>query len=118
MKDKPTDVEVKLFWGGCEFLWHGNIAEDRWYYKGDYYGASLPPIDLNNLFKFADPILDKLGEHYIILQKKWNDYSVKQATVAFVNIAKFPDEFNGEGESFEVALFWALHPIITGKEKE
>ena len=71
-----------------------------------------PVIDPNFLFKYADPVLDNIGEHYVILQKKWNDYSVKQVSIGFVGIAKFPDGFEGEGNNYAEAFKQDLIKVI------
>lgn len=52
------------FWKLCGFLLHGNVAEDRWYLNGNYYGVELPPIDLEHigfLFWYAVPKVTELG---------------------------------------------------------
>lgn len=46
---KPTDSEVQELWERCGFELKG-VA---WFYGGHYWGAKLPVIDLNNLFKYA-----------------------------------------------------------------
>jgi len=40
------------------FLLHGNVAEDRWWLNGQYYGNTHPPIDLNFLAEYVFPKLD------------------------------------------------------------
>ena len=51
---EPTKAQVKEFWEGCGF----KVALGRMYWYPDGGSAKvLPPIDLNNLFKYAVPKL-------------------------------------------------------------
>ncbi len=67
--NKPTDEQVKEFWEKCGFKWvnkptyfhgymmHGGVQKDGYwkYPKEAGKNSHLPPIDLNNLFKYAVP---------------------------------------------------------------
>jgi len=67
---KPTDKQVKEFWERFGFNF-SHKAENHNFFHGatgtyaDFYlypdgdCGSLPPIDLNNLFKYAVPKLDQ-----------------------------------------------------------
>ena len=81
-------------------LWHDpeitpdSGCRDYWYAEN-----GLPPIELNNLFKYAVPVVhNKLGdEPYYDLMIMW-----------------IRDTIFGKVPS--ISLFWALYPVITGKE--
>ncbi len=118
---KPTAEQIQevFLWCGFEEIQYCNFKGPmpgciHWAHPDAVGGgcSTLPKVDLNNLFKYAEPLLDKLGEHYIVLQKQWNNLSIKQATLAFVDIAKFPAEFEGEGETEAIALFWAFYKVM------
>ncbi len=117
---KPTDKQKQFVWEQCG--WEYKVEKSHIWWKWDKPNEPViirdipPPIDLSNLLKYADPILDKMGEHYMILQKKWDDYSVRQAVLAFVDIAKFQKDFEGEGDTYEDAVFEAIYKALGGKE--
>ena len=79
---KPTEAQVKEFWEGYGwkqsdggFYKHPSIAGAEYY---DYATqGTLPPIDLNNLFKYAVPVaiailaIQPIGCPSIIQIYKW-----------------------------------------------
>ncbi len=104
--DKPIEARIKEFWEGygvhhypdCECIrvkgccW--GISEETYGKNGNWHFV-LPPIDLNNLFKYAVPFLMSSGdggELYKVL---------KQWIKAVVCGCKDP----------ALALFWALWQV-------
>ncbi len=111
---KPTKAQVKEFYELIGLIHKKEKRFDYWYNPlGILVSIMTPSIDLNSLFQYADPVLDKIGEHYIVLQKQWNDPSIKQATVAFVK----GNAYEGEGKTYAIALFHALYPILKEAKK-
>ncbi len=57
---EPTEEQIREFWEWCGFV-HGSWQ--GWFEPkengGRYIGDDLPPVDLNNLFKYAVPIAIK-----------------------------------------------------------
>ena len=80
----PTDEQIKKFWERCGFwqytIWHGFMgltSHKEWIDpKGDIYGDNLPPIDLNNLFKYAVPKLKRDGYGFWLRPVHRNEYAV------------------------------------------
>ena len=97
---KPTKVQEREFWEWCGFKeW---VIPGWWVYpnKPSYEHNLIPPIDLNNLFKYAAPKLEcvclktNLGISFI-------------AEVQYggtVYMGNFTDP--------ALALFWAIYEII------
>ncbi len=116
MTDKdPTDAEVKEFWEGCG--WIHDIDKGIFFYKSKekwyppdctdalHFRVEPPPIDLNNLFKYAVPMaIEKLQ-----IEHKWAYRTAERSLFAlWLSMLKTNE--------YALALFWACYPIITGKE--
>ena len=104
MTDEPTDAQKREFWEWCGFRYenHGydRSVDGEWFDpSGKYFKSgikSLPPIDTNNLFKFAVPkvkehiektsALDPVNEPYQLMEKvaeeiwEWIDIGGKEWT--------------------------------------
>lgn len=76
---KPTDSEVKEFWESCGLRTEYEDEVQYWYDPdGTLIGKGFwewsPPIDLNNLFRYATPLLDEfldIDTEIIPLLEKW-----------------------------------------------
>ena len=99
---EAKDVEGKEFWEGCGIKFKHVIGEGWMWQNPDNYGwfYGSPPIDLNNLSRYAIPKLIKEYRNWKSVLHDW------------------VDELTGDYEKDALALFWALDPIITGKEKK
>ncbi len=105
---EAKDAEVKEFWEGCGF----NQRSYRkpacshtprckyWLNPRGKWISSLPPIDLDNLSRYAIPKLIKEYRNWKSVLHDW------------------VDELTGDYEKDALALFRSLYPIITGKEIE
>ena len=110
---QPTKEQIKEFWEWCGWkpiqdredgrlyivLWEYNGGED---FTKDHH---LPPIDLNNLFKYAVPKLFELGlwyklfsddgYHFCVIYKEFTKEDVAASIVGTEDPA--------------LALFWAIY---------
>lgn len=78
---KPTKEQIRWLWEQCEFTIYVDGGYITWYYhNGKIFGFEPPTIDLNNLFKYAVPVvIDKIMAEqecssdvaYAILFKRW-----------------------------------------------
>jgi len=106
----PTQEQVKEFWEWCGFKKVDNpTVYCKWAYcypDGNLYSfKGFPPIDLNNLFKWAVPgaIQEMLGEL---------SYDRRSAVRAL-----FKEWLNNNPngtDDFALALFWAIWKVIKG----
>ncbi len=122
---EPTEAQIKEFWEWCGFE---RKRENSGYYLGkpsgyyeywvldDYNEFDLPPIDLNNLFKYAsDVIVDITFRYY----PGGCECKLTYLTEAGIGTVKpwieneTGDEKRGR-ELSNIALFWALWEV---KEK-
>jgi putative transposon-encoded protein len=118
MDKKPSQEQIKEFWKWCGFKHHtfpehwklGNIEIEgaRWITPdGNAAIIDTPNIDLNNLFKYAIPlILKQLGKQFIPpfmkLCQLWYDKLVT---------------LYGDSDKIEhanIALFWVIWEVIHG----
>ena len=112
---RPTQEQIERFWEWCGFKFqtlkelkpqYRHEANRRWLYPTGETGG-LPPIDLNNLFRWAVP---KLG--YLELKFAPNKLlpSVKVESIDSQPGADEP--FYAQGETPALALFWAISKVI------
>ena len=109
---KPTDEQVKEFWEGLGFFKitanmlrkkpMSEFEEMAWHNPDGSARHSLPPIDLNNLFRFAVTKLQNT------MAKVEFDGFIQRWVNNFWGLLPIQDP--------ALALFWVLYPIITGKE--
>jgi len=97
--DKPTKQEIKEFWekyaDNCESF---NQDKHRHYRFGNEYYEDEPPIDLNNLFKYAVPKLKAVYPNWRVVLHAW------------------VIELTGDCDKDTLALFWALDKVKEMKE--
>jgi len=103
--NKPTEAEIKRFWEWCGFKAGTPASNGVFYWDLDsptgehlYFSLDLPPIDLNNLFKYAVPGIKDL------LAIKFGE-----ATDGWHCDMKIGEEIYGlRAENPALALFWAI----------
>ena len=111
---KPTKVQEQNFWEWCGlYQSEQQIHTGWWHYPDGSIQHGFPPIDLNNLFKYAVP---KLAE-----TKKRIEYSIdfsildwgKEANHYFA-ILQGSHQLLGTGEDKDpaLALFWAIYKVM------
>ena len=126
--EEPTEKQIKEFWEWCGFRHNvpspklakrkdiphpGRFLKEQWYIhsgfadvKEDYCGGR-PPIDLNNLFKYAVPKVHNFETvtFYLATKGRWGCYFEGQ-------------HFKGSyidytvGGTSALALFWTIYKMI------
>lgn len=95
---QPTKEQLQWFWEQCGF----KQKDKGWVFPDlrvtEKFPCSLPPIDLNSLFKYAVPTLKDICED-------WWDVIVEWAK-----------DITGNYEKDTLALFWAVFKALGGKD--
>lgn len=68
-----TDKQIREFWEKCGFSQSKVQIRTNWWHSSDGRVMRLPPIDLNNLFKYAEkPVMLKVGAAgWLHILNKW-----------------------------------------------
>jgi len=106
--DKPTEAQIKEFWEWCglvsrEVTYQGKTWREWSNSDGGFESRYTPPIDLNNLFKYAVPLAIEELRHY-----KRNTLSVRSARDRLFR--KWLCGYQ-EGVLDEYALFWTIWKV-------
>ena len=124
---KPTEEQQEKLWKWCGWrrvpegkkAFHYERCQKvmNWYAPDNQERSykSLPPIDLNNLFKWAVPKWIKTFPHSGGCQVAY-----RIETPLFVSLSK-ADSKNNLGnldEEFALALFWAINNIFNKEVKQ
>ncbi len=129
----PTDEQVKEFWELCGFSsfpsqeqryisypshsLHSRyktrdvleyVPVTKWTYPGGRSLSSLPPIDLNNLFKYAVP-----KDAEVRLRPAKNTSNKRYCCLI---LDESPWEVDAFGETDELALFWVIYNTIKSEK--
>jgi len=110
---KPTEEQVKKFWEHWGFYKEEYPEPDiKWLYRSpDHTYISFrgyPPIDLNNLFKWAVPKLQDNGYQIDIVCFEESGFSV----AVFNVIHEEQDIYDANNRDPALALFWAIYKVI------
>ncbi len=118
---KPTDEQIKEFWAWCGFKYgkglNCNTLEPitGWWFNKEYMSPkNLPPIDLNNLFKYAVPKLLG-GDRYLFITF---DVTSNEAGLVACEISTLKGEkltrvkWEASDNDPALALFWAIYEVI------
>jgi hypothetical protein len=115
-KMKPTEEQIKEFWEWCGFRLVEPVPYDEIQTKGFWEAPTsheaswgLPPIDLNNLFKWAVP---KLSEFDFDGMTWWESTT---GWVCELALQHDTDWVEGQGNDPALALFWAIWKVIKAK---
>ena len=94
---KPTDEQIKEFWELCDAPYKRVRRIGQPHY---------PPIDLNNLFKYAVPKVFEVDykKAYMAVLRWITDYA------NYVGISKIEQDP-------ALALFWAIYKVIKGDKQ-
>ena len=108
--NEPTQEQIKEFWEWCGLHYHGEAGELLVYAPdGTVFNCGQPRIDLNNLFKYAVPKLDKMGNHLILRSHVYSE--------SLVDSPDYEAEIAGGIKSHSIdpalALFWAIWKVIS-----
>ncbi|KKM82968.1 hypothetical protein LCGC14_1314030 [marine sediment metagenome] len=108
----PTQEQIKEVWVWCGFT-RTTMGHDLvWMYENKYPPVQLPPLDLNNLFKYAVPKL--IGDYkYTLLLRTDVDFHTRESTYTF-SLSDDPLTINSEAtdKNPALALFWAIQKVI------
>ena len=104
--DEPTDKQVKEFWEWCGWK---EWETGSWWYLGENASDGLPPIDLNNLFKYAVPTLQRNGYLFTLCPTRFTGkFEVDIWRSGDIGITSSVDKDPA------MALFWALWEVTNG----
>jgi hypothetical protein len=116
---KPKEEQIKKFWEWCGFKYSPLkcdcticrpkqwIAPDSSQYKnGEWEHSELPPIDLNNLFKYAVP---KLLNGHCELNTGMSYRKGKCLARVWYGMYDYKEARHDDPA---LALFWAIYKVI------
>ena len=107
---QPTEAQIKGFWERCGFEWHDLIG----LWNDPIHGlisSVLPPIDLNNLFKYAVPKLQWFIVEFEHIEVSCDYY----VTLTDFYLAKRNKKYKSINSDPALALFWALWQVKEAK---
>ena len=122
---QPTKEQIQWFWERCGFVGDylpliDHSVDPPQMYAGHWCflfpdGTSvrvghLPPIDLNNLFKYAVP---KMGYVNIQFSDQYSDVIPQFSATASI---RFADNHIWADEDPALALFWAIYKALGGAQ--
>ena len=99
---KPTKEQIKEFWEWCgqkQYTFAPQFNRDG--YLGKPYTTELPPIDLNNLFKYAVPIICSSVKLELFSDGEWEAQVCNKDNRV---------EYKSDNDP-ALALFWAVEAI-------
>lgn len=115
----PTKEQIQWFWEQCGLKHTYNHIDYGWWSPDGVQFLGCPPIDLNNLLKYAVPKLPEGASLDIIV---WNGYyeviiwqrGIKPSGIEVVQCNIIAKEWNTD--DLALALFWAVYKALGGKE--
>lgn len=119
--NEPTQEQIKEFWEWCEFSLVNPQSQISYYWTPDgKTNRELPPIDLNNLFKYAVPLIsdqDKPEVHFITHWRSKNELTCRLWRHSKANVTQVVEgsvEFESKPteKDYALALFWALEEAM------
>ena len=122
--EQPTKAQIKEFWERYGFEWRKSIqlrteltskgiapilSQEGWYFGDEFFKNDfmLPPIDLNNLFKYAVPKLK--APDYLKFRIRKEGYMCEVRCFGVQENAYYY-------EDPALALFWAIWGVKTANE--
>ncbi len=98
-QEQPTQAQLQELWEWCGFKIRGETEGEKLWYAPDgiVFNCGAPPLDLNNLFKYAIP---KLKSEF----PNW-----KSVLLDWLNC------LTGDYEKDVPTLFWLIWGVIHGK---
>ena len=111
---EPTKEQIKEFWEWCGFkdTFEGDTGAYYWKAPNGDAGVDLPPIDLNNLFKYAVPMA--IGDYkYTLAMTTDVEYGSRENTYTF-GLSSDPLVIDAEVTDRDpaLALFWTLWEVM------
>ena len=122
-KSQPSEQEIREFWEWCADSWESfNKDRHRHYSFGTEYTEDEPPIDLNNLFKYAVPKVRESHSELLIRWQfgscdgcqiyEWRKKYSRKKNLEWLRIGQKTDKDPA------LALFWAIWEIIQKEVKD
>jgi len=111
---EPTEAQKKWFWEQCGFtsdewgIYAPGVEHKPWNVYWENY-SGVPPIDLNNLFKYAVPFLQYANIQYS------NQYPGVVPMCSATASVQFADNHTYADNDPALALFWAVYKAFGGE---
>jgi hypothetical protein len=113
---EPADKQIQWFWEQCgiENRFEGDTGTWYYHYPDGQCDIESPPIDLNNLFKYAVPKLELKFQY--LLRSMGSDGHM--ARVIALHPKPFTPRVKAEvwNKDPALALFWAIYRAFGGEE--
>jgi len=112
--NEPTEEQIRKSWKWCGFYEEDGMgvtdADSNIYYRYIYTPTGelierYPPIDLNNLFKWAGLKLDHIQLH-------WDRRAGKSGCHISYNARSYYSYGGGQYDNPALVLFWAIWEVI------
>jgi len=123
---EPTKEQIKAFWEWCGIKERFESDTGTWYYHypNRVNDIELPPVDLNNLFKYAVPKFQDMGnpvtleayEHKGYLARVYKDCFTQRPDGSYEPFLEPIGECKDDDPA--LALFWAIWEVIHDKSKD
>lgn len=121
----PTEEQIKEFWERCGFKWRAyasayvgevvmKVHDATWVYPDGETHFKLPPIDLNNLFRWAVPKANSLGWGVGLMPCGNVQDSLWYGDTFNIWKEVHYRESNPKMDDPALALFWAIWKVIKG----
>ena len=124
--NRPTEAQIKEFWEWCGIRYEPDEDEFKvifpdsqpWYNFGhDWKMDEIePPVDLNNLFKYAVPkVLNLTGIDFAGSNEDFDSWICRVWYGIWTNrgsVQVKQDYYEAEGKDPALALFWAIREVI------
>ena len=105
--NEPTEAQIKEFWEKIGFEPH-DFYDETWSTPDKKTWVDLPPIDFNNLFKYAVPKLNKKDNDLYDIRFTFN----RPNGGVTCDINREEDITQAQGKDPALALFWAIWEVI------
>ena len=118
MDIKQEDLIRFWNWVGCERKPHPLAFDDdgkMWLYPDGFYMPNLPVLDLNNIYRYAIPKLQKMGYHTELTS--YNDGITQARIFTIINVEKTNNVACVESKSPTEALYNAIMKVIDNEVK-
>ena len=114
---KPTDEQKQKFWEWCGFYQQeSQSGQSNWWTSTSRTPMRLPPIDPNNLLKYAAPKLT--GYVVSIYPQKLNPTDNEVTYPVTLGLSSGDDYVMRESKDPALALFWAIYKVMEASNED